>query len=285
MHFKRVLVLALVVFAMLMVLAFGTLDYDISKGLINTSSVFAEFFNRFGETPMTLAFLISTAILFGARRKEKKINNLISHIVALPFMALFSFATAMMPIRYAYEHAEGGIPTVMMVIGLLTALVIFFGTLYVIRRIGPEKLRQYRRVALVLLMVSIGATVLVNVVKILWARPRMRSIDSIEQFKYWYQINGPSGDNELKSFPSGHTANSFIMLAYLLFIPLSKKDLRIRFSAFAILWGAMTALSRVILGAHFLSDVIVGGFITILLIYIFESIFLLKRTTAEDTGR
>lgn len=281
---KKILVLTGVVFAMLAVLAFGTLDYDISKGIINKSSHFAEFFNRFGEMPVSLAMLISVMILFGSRKKEKHLNNILGMLFGIPFIALFSFMTVFMPIRYTYEHAASGIPGSMMLLSYGLTAVLFLIAMVWIRKTDVEVLRSYRRVALALIVIAFGAVLVVNLVKILWARPRMRSIDSIEQFKYWFQINGPSNNNELKSFPSGHTANSFVMLAFVLFIPMTKEKLRSRFTTFAILWGSMVALSRVILGAHFLSDVIVGGFITILLIYICELLFMTRKGKRKRVG-
>jgi len=273
--FKKILVLMGVIALLLCILAFGTLDYEVSKALINKQSSFAEFFNRFGELPVGLGLLISTAILFGSRQKEKKVNNVLGLIVGVPFMALFSFFTVIMPINYTYEHVETGIPQFMMIVMIVMAILLFVITLLVINKVGAKQLRNYRSIAFVLILVSFGAVIFVNILKIIWARPRMRSIDTIDQFKYWYQINGPTFDNELKSFPSGHTANAFVMIVYSMFIKNPKY--KRYFVTFAITWGSLVALSRVILGAHFLSDVVIGGFITILLFYILETRLMKKK--------
>jgi membrane-associated phospholipid phosphatase len=243
--------------------------------LINKSSKWAEFFNRFGELPSNIALLVGTSILYGNRNKAKKWKNIISSTIALPFMALFSFMICIVPINYTYEHTENGIPQSMFILAIVLGLILFIGSQIVIQKLGPTRLKSLKRIGLLLILVTVFSILIVNVLKIIWARPRMRFIQGIDDFKYWFQISGISLDNELKSFPSGHTANSFIMLALGFFITNLKQ--RKYFSIFAILWGIGVALSRVVLGAHFLSDVTVGGAITLLLIFVLEEKLLKKR--------
>jgi len=270
---KKILIASSVVAFMLVVLAFGTIDYDVSMNLVNKDSSFGEFFNRHGEFPVGLVMLIGVAILFGTRKKEKVLDNILGYIFAIPFMFLFSFFIGIMPFNYAYEHTEGGIPSGMFILAIVISVIIFITSLIVVKKMGRDRLMKYRKIALLFVLLGISSLVVVNLIKILWARPRMRSISSIEEFKYWYEINGLSNNNELKSFPSGHTANSFLMVALAYLIP--TKVWRNRFMIFGIAWGSCVALSRVILGAHFLSDVIVGGYVTIVVMFILEH-FLLK---------
>ena len=50
------------------------------------------------------------------------------------------------------------------------------------------------------------------------------------------------------------------------------------FVVFGLAWGSFVALSRVILGAHFLSDVIVGGFLTLVVMLVLEQLLIKNRT-------
>lgn len=270
---KKILMVSSIIL-MLIILAFGTIDYDVSTNLVNKDSLFGKFFNRHGEFPLGLVMLIGTAILFGTRKKEKSFNNISGYIFGVPLMLLFSFFIAIMPFNYAYEHIDGGIPTELFILAIVMTVIIFIITLFIIKKIGSKNLIKYRKIAILLILLGISSIVVVNIIKILWARPRMRSISSIEGFRYWYEINGPSNNNELKSFPSGHTANSFLMIALAYLVP--SKMWKKRFVIFAIVWGSCVALSRVIIGAHFLSDVIVGGIITIIVMFILEYFLLNK---------
>ena len=62
-------------------------------------------------------------------------------------------------------------------------------------------------------------------------------------------------------------------LAYSLFIPESKPVIKKWFIAFALLWGTLVAVSRIVIGAHFLSDVVAAGYITTLLFYLIRKKF------------
>ena len=265
---KGLLITTIVMAIVLGILAIGDWDYTISQAIINKESLFGELFNLFGEIPATLGILLGVTLLFGGRKKEVAWSNIVGILISLPVMALFSFSVCYMPVRYFYEHAEDGIPQGAMVGIILFAALLFGSLLLLIKKMGNEKLRGYRKHGLVLLLLMITEMVLVNVLKIIWARPRMRSMESIDQFKRWYEINGPLNSEEFKSFPSGHTANGFAMIAYTIFIPVNKaKQLKVM-TAIAIVWGVCTALSRVVLGAHFLSDVAVGGYITMVIFYL-----------------
>ena len=277
---KRFVWISVVVLIILLgILAIGDLDYTISKALINPESIWANFFNMFGELPAMLGLLIAVSIFFGGRKKDIKWRNTLGYIVSMPLMLLFSFAVAIMPINYYFEHAEISVPTLWYGIALILAVVIFILALFIIKKAGNEKLKEMRKVGIVLLVLIIAEMLLVNVVKIIWARPRMRSIESADEFVHWYKINGISNDNELKSFPSGHSANAFIMLAYTMFLPYFEKIKKGGALAFAVAWGVCVSLSRVVLGAHFLSDVLVGGYITILLFFaIYKIVFKNQKT-------
>ena len=67
---KTILTFALVFVVLMTFLAFGTFDYNFSHSIINTDSIWANFFNQFGEIPAILLLLIGITILFGARKKE-----------------------------------------------------------------------------------------------------------------------------------------------------------------------------------------------------------------------
>ncbi len=279
---KRFIWISIAVLVCLLgVLAVGNLDYTISKSIINEHSTWANFFNMFGEFPAMLGMLVGVAILFGGRRKEIAWRNVVGWIFSIPFMLLFSFAIVFMPINYYFEHNPNGIPQMWMIIAAVGAIALFAITMLLIKKVSNKKLRELRKIGLILIILVITEMVLVNVVKILWARPRMRSIESVDEFVHWYKINGPSNDNELKSFPSGHAANGWIMLAYTMFLPYLKKMKKNWFMIFAIVWGTGVAVSRVVLGAHFLSDVLVGSYITILAFFMIYKIVMSKKKKAD----
>ncbi|MDW7662328.1 MAG: phosphatase PAP2 family protein [Bacillota bacterium] len=271
MKLKTFIIITIVFVVLLGVLGFGSIDYDISRNSINRESIWAEFFNMFGELPFTGGLLVFTAILVGSRNRNRKWSSWIGSIIGYPSMLLFSFLVVVMPFRYYYEF-DGGIPGEQFTIIVFLALLLFLSVLISLKKLGQERLRRYRKAAIVLGVLIFAEVILVNVLKIIWARPRMRSIETFDQFRYWWQINGPMNSEEFKSFPSGHTANAFVMLAALSFIPNSLEKKKLYFTLFALVFGGFTAMSRVVLGAHFLSDVAFSGYFVILLYFVLDSL-------------
>jgi len=129
-------------------------------------------------------------------------------------------------------------------------LVIFFLILFIIL-----KKRNYGYLISIVLIIS---TVINNVLKLIVRRERPLVLSFVEEHSF--------------SFPSGHTMAAVSMYGILIYLILKSnlsKKLKGVISAVLGIIPVLVALSRVYLGAHFMSDVI-GGIIvsTILLIVI-----------------
>lgn len=273
----KVFTIASIVFLIvsLGILATGQIDYNISKALINRDSIWAEFFNIFGETPAVIGLLMGTSILFLTRRRENKVWFAFATLVGGFFVLVFSNMLVSTPVRYIFEFSEDGTPSTVKTIVKVVALVIAI-TIFIVGPRYKDKLEKVRREGLFMIVLVASTIVLVNVLKIIWGRPRMRSISSFEEFNYWYQIAGPAASDEFKSFPSGHTANGFCILMFYVLTPYIKLFKPNTVLIFGVIWGAFVALSRVVLGAHFLSDVLVGGYVAIFLFLIYNHLFFVK---------
>ncbi|MEJ2506939.1 MAG: phosphatase PAP2 family protein, partial [Ignavibacteriaceae bacterium] len=90
---------------------------------------------------------------------------------------------------------------------------------------------------------------------------RFRDLDSLySAFTPWFI---PNGINSNTSFPSGHSAMAWMILPLLMLVPVSNKKLRSVLIVIIILWGLIVGLSRIVIGAHYASDVLFGGCIVI----------------------
>ena len=110
------------------------------------------------------------------------------------------------------------------------------------------------------------------IVKPLWSRPRMRVIEVTQglDFQPWWVIGNPDKwtyiaagviKDGFKSFASGHTAHAAIglMLAGLPAAAFTEKPSRRRVIFWAaVVVAAFVAFGRIVIGAHFLSDVSCG---------------------------
>ena len=131
-----------------------------------------------------------------------------------------------------------------------------------------------RRVALYLLLaLALGPGLVVNVVlKDTWGRPRPSTIHQFSGADTYVPPLIPSHQCDHNcSFPSGHAALAFWLVAFAL---LASPRWRRWALAAAVAFGAVVGLSRIAQGGHFLSDVVASGAITIgIIVWLYRRIF------------
>lgn len=131
----------------------------------------------------------------------------------------------------------------------------------------PENLY---RIALTVVVHVLLLLVVVSAIKLFWGRLRYRDMLNAAGFSHWFIPQGITGNY---SFPSGHTAYCACAWAVTLFAPLTgarwKKVLCYLLPALAIL---VMAVSRVLAGAHYTSDVMIGAGLSIALFYLAAAI-------------
>ena len=131
---------------------------------------------------------------------------------------------------------------------------------------------------LFLAMVSLVTLIIISSTKEIMCRPRFRfvlSTNNADYFRNWWQsgrsikenLAADSVTDEFSSLPSGHSAYSmfaiFIFPALADYVSKLKKYKSLLF-VFGFVWWGATALSRMTIGAHYLTDVTIAGLVTIL---------------------
>ncbi|MDD3597464.1 phosphatase PAP2 family protein [Sulfuricurvum sp.] len=92
--------------------------------------------------------------------------------------------------------------------------------------------------------------ILVDIIKVIVARMRPKMLFLYDQYEFVWFKTGSS----FNSFPSGHSATAFSF-----FVALSLLYPKYRYLFFAL--AALVVSSRVVLSAHYLSDVLIGSLI------------------------
>lgn len=114
--------------------------------------------------------------------------------------------------------------------------------------------RQLIRVIFITLFAIAFTLVVVSVLKVLAGRLRFRDMESLQQFVPWYVFHPFSGNY---SFPSGHTANAASVFCFYFLIPIThSKCKKFLFAAIPTVVVPAMAVSRIIMGAHYSSDVV-----------------------------
>jgi len=252
----------LAVWALFMIV-FTFYDLNLSQAVYNAESKFGHFFEVYGEHPALIILFAAGSILFNTAKYRQGMSNLFIRLVGGLFILLGGFAGVLFVFVRGFDRSDG---TAMLISLAVTAAIAVIVQL-LLNRIPEDTLKMYNKAAWAGIAIIFAEMLVVNVVKIFWGRLRFREMgDDFSQFSRWFlpngiQENGVTGE-AYKSFPSGHSANGWAIWAGLLFMPLKNKW-RSAMLVIAIVWGLCTSYSRIIMGAHFATDVLVGAFITI----------------------
>lgn len=239
-------------------------DYQISSALFNSSSLFGRFIEAAGELPFELTASIAGVMLVRAVRPDSRGSKWLAVLGILVNVGLAGYEII------GSLRVGGKLIAVQLV---LTFVLVIVANLIVYRLTRTTEPDELTRWALMVLAVWIAQAIILNaIVKPLWSRPRMRVIEVTPglNFQPWWVIGNPDKWADIaagvikdgfKSFASGHTAHAAIglMLAGLPTAAFKEKPSRRR----VVFWtaavvAALVAFGRIVIGAHFLSDVSCG---------------------------
>ncbi|MCQ2472168.1 MAG: phosphatase PAP2 family protein [Clostridia bacterium] len=242
--------------AVMMVIAtFWDLQIDL---LLNKSNSFiAMWFDKTGEMPASL--LTTIALAFIVKCSEKmwiKILGFFATLVAGAFFGIWFGERLFTDNLYqTFFNVVFGVGFAMTVLFVLQFIVIH------------EKIRKPLIIIAVLgLLVSGAETLIVTGLKDLWGRVRFRSLErDFSNFTPWYVINT---SQRAHSFPSGHTADAGMsyLLMLLPFVSEKCKEYKLALFSISFFYTNFVAVTRMMMGAHYLSDVVVGSLISFSLV-------------------
>jgi membrane-associated PAP2 superfamily phosphatase len=153
--------------------------------------------------------------------------------------------------RWLYHY--GTYPTLVLTVG---AVLVCLGSL--VRHSWVD----YRRACLLLVLaVVLGPGLLVNgVLKPYWGRPRPRQVELFGgslPYRQWWQ---PGGTRVGRSFPSGHAAMGYVLIAGAFLVPQRRHPWwRVLVWVGALTYGTLLGFARIVQGGHFASDVLWAG--------------------------
>ena len=258
--------------ALLLLMIIGSIwDLPISKFLYpGRESSFGQFFAAFGELPAFLAMTSAGVLLFVNRARLRKSWNV-----------LFVAASAVLVLGglgLSIHEATDNVPALpLWVAALVTVFTAALCAVLLLILTDGCQMKTLLRFICVLAFVSIGTMLLINVIKIPWGRPRMRLLVETGNESYfmpWWKLgislksklvaDGVSSD-EFRSFPSGHTGCAACAMLTIL-LPTLGKRLRGKERlclCIGLAWTLIVAVSRLMMGAHFLTDVTAATLLTL----------------------
>jgi membrane-associated phospholipid phosphatase len=264
---NKPLFISIAVFAVLAAI-FGISDLAISEKIMDPQSGWAHFMEAYGQLPGALVGFLGSSVLLRLIKLEKSFKSILS-LLGLSIIVLF---TGFLFWGDALGQQVGADVNYLLALGLSLFMLIVAQVW--LRRISDETMQSYRSFGqIAALLFFLAGVVTVWSIKIPWGRWTYRDIleaGDMSLFTPWYL---PQGNNGHHSFISGHTALSFCVLPIVILFMKNKKSLKIAW-VLAITWGVIGAASRVVVGAHFASDVLFAAGQTLLWFWILRKKFL-----------
>lgn len=264
-------------FAALMAIA-TKFDLQISHKLSDGESFFADLFAVIGEYPAYLAVPVCGVIVFfnASLHSDKKFRILVRIIGCLAvFGGWFFFFFARTTLVEA-PHKTG--------FAVVGAAGFGAASLWIGSLIDVKKMNRLYKFAVFAIVFTLVTLAVIQISKNVFCRMRYRDMlkeGNFDGFTPWYKINigrqNKNPDYHYTSFPSGHTSSAahvFILCVLCdFFKSWNKKGVRIAMNTGCALFTAVVAVSRIVDNAHFLSDVLVGGYLTYLIYMLCRYLF------------
>jgi membrane-associated phospholipid phosphatase len=236
---------------------FGIYDLEISKAIVDTHSTWGTFGTNIGFHVRDSLLFIVVLILLGSFF-TKKIQRDIGYLALI-----VSFLNL---VYYNLDTDEESL--------LAPMILTLFVTSFVILTFNKDW-KNYVKIAVMVLLLYISLKVIVDITKVLFGRVRYKYLTSnYTDYTQWYIINGPDSENQ--SFPSGHSAYSWLFLPLLILIKNEKmkKPVKALIVASVIGYGLFISMSRIILGGHYCSDVLFStGIASVLTILFYKKFY------------
>ena len=232
-----------VIVILLMIIATSN-DLDIAKKIYNPDMKWAHVFKVVGEFPVYLGLLLFGVTYYHLATKKIYKNLLTVEVFVSSFLFIF------MPARYVFN-----INVLSVGIIFLISTGLFFSIMKLSYKVDNKIYDKIKTVTLIYFIGVLVQLLVVYSMKLCWSRVRFLELENVSDFTRWYVINWFDGTGT--SFPSGHTSGATNIMYLTLFTPLftddKKKHILVEGLCFAFIF--ITALSRLMLGKHYLSDV------------------------------
>ncbi|HQF41780.1 MAG TPA: phosphatase PAP2 family protein [Ignavibacteriaceae bacterium] len=235
-------------------------DLWISVNLYNPASYWARLLEKYGEIPGLLVILIAIHIYIVTLKESSNIKTILftsfllttASLVTIYMLWAISLAITGNPAFFNYNE----------IYFFVAAIIANIFTSLLFKKHNKFSKKSILFSRLTFKMFFYGYLVIIQPLKIFWGRIRFRDLaENYSNFTAWYIPNGITGN---QSFPSGHAAMGFILMALFIFIMDKSFFKRIFFKAIIISYAIAVCISRIIVGAHYTSDVLFGAMIMII---------------------
>ncbi|MCC8440694.1 phospholipid phosphatase [Leuconostoc pseudomesenteroides] len=264
-------------------------DKNVTNAVMDQNSIFGNVFQNYADQGAGIVLFAAFEIIAWTiwRRVQDDVLRYVMTIGALAFAFNQMLAILQDMLSYTYSmlnNLSKGIPmgvanntsavknypeVLRWGLAVVLTVVLSFFFYNWLQSKSDADIRYLVTAALVGIAAVFIAQTTIGEMKSLWGRFRPYEMTTVagntmSEFTPWYHLNGINGYN---SFPSGHTMSGWLFLFLVFFVPRGNISAQKKMTIFGIAMGILTAMSRVRIGAHWLSDVTVSSIIVGLIIF------------------
>ncbi len=299
--------------ALLLIATFCDLQIDrfltrgvLEPGQYDTNNTFGAFFEIIGDSPVEIMLAFAIDIIFVyAFRFLGGAKKVILMIISGGFSVVPGYVLSLIVFNRIKPHILYGTTAELTTGAFLHLTYLFFGVLLgvlgilAVNNFSDDTLKKLLRFSVATIIFAAVSTIAINLgFKDIFGRLRYRAMNvmpnderiGFSAFSRWYEIKGHAVSDDLmmsvfghtdanKSFPSGHTGaagTSYALIMLNSTLKPKSKAVRVAFWVIPVVFTGLVALSRLVVGAHFMSDVLFGGTFSFVLMIIAREIIIFK---------
>ncbi len=251
------LLFIIVISWIILAIVFGFIDLEISKAIVNESSLWGNFGADYGEVPGYVLITIALVVLIGGYNPDLRIQKIPAYVIIL--IAIFVLISGIIFNSKDLIFNAGGIVISLIIFIILT---------------HDKDWKIYRNISTIIIILTILNPILfIRITKTLTGRVRYRDLADFSNYTPWFLPSGISGN---QSFPSGHTSMSFMLIPLLILVREKKwrDPVKIIVILLVVGWALFVGLSRIVVGAHYASDVLfAAGMAVLITIILYKKIY------------
>lgn len=271
------------------------LDRQLSDAIFSRNNTFGLVVSVVGTMPGYLMFAVigGCAFTLGLLKKYQVIWRIVLYILAAAFVGLSIYFAGR-----EFFGENGFTNKDLMFVGYLIVVPFAAACFYLGYYITKNSNRPFLWLILAITALAIFMALVpgTTLLKSVFHRPRYRTLVLFEEqigYHNWWQrcVNYETlkdtlgiSKEEFKSFPSGHASASAVFMLCICILPLfSDKYEKIQLPLFygGLAWTLLVSFSRILVGAHFLSDVSMGGILTSVFMLIANEVIIAVRKKLE----
>jgi membrane-associated phospholipid phosphatase len=238
----------------ILAIVFAFYDLQISIFVVNEASLWGNFGADYGEYPGYAFIALGLSAYIGGYIKNIRAQKIPAYLAILYGGIMLSISLLDLNLRKIIEY-------IMIIVSVIIFILVNWNT----------DLSKYRKISGIISFLGIiNPLLFTQLVKLFWGRVRFRDLlMGYSNFTPWFFPQGITGEF---SFPSGHTAMGWMFLPLLVAVQKRewKDPVKILTVILVLGWGIFVGLSRIVVGAHYASDVLFAtgvAAVTTLLLY------------------